>query len=203
MSTRLAIVHPAELVVSGLAGQLAARGHTVETPERIEPWALEHGPKLILHARQTQADIDAIDHLLGTGRELSVVALLDEDDADAIRRAFRAGCTGAAPVSAPVESIVRVVEAALRGETLIPAGVAQLMAATAPADPPDTLWLSGIERRALEMLAAGSKTNEIADEAGYSERETFRILGDLYLKMGVTNRSQAIATAARWGLLDG
>jgi DNA-binding NarL/FixJ family response regulator len=201
IGTRVAIVHPSELVTVGLAGQLRERDLAVETPERIAPWVLEHGPKVLLHARDSRADIEAVDHLISTGRELQVVALLDNDEADSMRRAVRAGCVGAVTVKAPVDYILRVVESAVRGETLLPARVAHLIATTVNVDPPDTLWLSPTERRALQMLAEGSKTNEIADAAGYSERETFRILGDLYLKMGVGNRSQAIAMAAKWGLL--
>lgn len=54
----------------------------------------------------------------------------------------------------------------------------------------------------LQALAHGSTVHELAQEVGYSERELFRILADLYRRMGVSNRSEAIVQVAMWGFLE-
>ena len=42
----------------------------------------------------------------------------------------------------------------------------------------------------------------MADMVGYSEREMFRVLNELYATLGVDNRTQAIIWATRHGILD-
>ena len=55
----------------------------------------------------------------------------------------------------------------------------------------------------LRQLAGGVPVRDIADSIGYSEREMFRMLHDLYMRIGVRDRTDAIIWATRHGLLDG
>lgn len=202
MQQRVGIVHPAEVVARGLVAGLGERGFEVHYPIKAAQWVLEAGDKVLLHVRRDHADIEAIADLQRTGRRLTIVALMGGDATHDYQQAFRAGCTGAISWEATLDEIMRVVEAAALGLSLIPGAVARHLADAAADRPPDTIWLTDTERIALRLLAEGAKTNQIADECGYSEREMFRMLGDVYARIGVSNRSQAIATAARWGLLD-
>lgn len=199
----IGISHPAELVALGLAAGLREHGYQVEYPLRAPQWVLERGERLLVHDRRTADDIAAIEALIRSRRGLSVVALINHASLDDYLQALRAGCAGAVRWDATLTEIIAVIDNAARGVALIPSDVARQMAVAAAHTPPDTVWLSPIERNALRLLAAGAKTNQIADECGYSEREIFRMLTDLYTRMGVANRSQAIATVARWGILDG
>jgi DNA-binding NarL/FixJ family response regulator len=54
----------------------------------------------------------------------------------------------------------------------------------------------------LRALAGGTTVAQLADDNGFSEREMFRILSDLYESIGVKNRTEAIVWAARYGVLD-
>jgi DNA-binding NarL/FixJ family response regulator len=54
----------------------------------------------------------------------------------------------------------------------------------------------------LGDLAAGETVARIADEAGYSERAMFRRLREVYERLGVTSRAEAIVVAERLGLFD-
>lgn len=202
MPTRVGIVHPAELVATGLAAGLQERGYQVDYPIRAGEWVLGSGERLLVHDRRTADDIGAIQRLIRSRRGLLVVALIEQATEHAFQQAFRAGCAGAVWWDAPMETIMEVIEAAAREIALLPSAIARQMAAASAQTPPDTVWLSEIEKTALRLLAGGAKTNQIADDCGYSEREIFRMLADLYTRMGVANRSQAIATVARWGLLD-
>lgn len=53
----------------------------------------------------------------------------------------------------------------------------------------------------LAALASGSTVARLANETGYSERVMFRRLADLYGRLGVSGRAEAIVAAERLGLL--
>jgi DNA-binding CsgD family transcriptional regulator len=57
------------------------------------------------------------------------------------------------------------------------------------------------ERVALQLLAKGRRSDEIAGRLGIGEREVDAHLTILFARMGATNRSEAIAAAFRRGLL--
>jgi DNA-binding NarL/FixJ family response regulator len=54
----------------------------------------------------------------------------------------------------------------------------------------------------LADLAAGETVARIAHETGYSERAMFRRLREVYERLGVTSRTEAIVAAERLGLFD-
>lgn len=71
-----------------------------------------------------------------------------------------------------------------------------------PTSPDAGSYISEEESGWLRSLAAGITVAGLADRVGYSERETYRTLGELYTKIGVTNRTQAIIWATRHGVFD-
>jgi len=65
------------------------------------------------------------------------------------------------------------------------------------------LQITPRERAALQLLANGNATGEIADRLGISEREVDAHLTKLFSRMGAATRSEAIAVGYRRGLLTG
>ena len=63
------------------------------------------------------------------------------------------------------------------------------------------LHITPWERRVLEHLADGVGTTDIARQLGVNEPEIESSLAMLFSRMGVTSCSEAIAAAARRGLL--
>ena len=57
------------------------------------------------------------------------------------------------------------------------------------------------ERSALELLATGTDTNDMAARFGLTEREIQQRLSVLYERMGAASPADAIAAALRRGLL--
>ena len=55
----------------------------------------------------------------------------------------------------------------------------------------------------LAKLASGWSVERLASHENFSTREMFRRLQELYRSLGVSNRHQAVAAAAHYGLLDG
>ena len=53
----------------------------------------------------------------------------------------------------------------------------------------------------LRLLAEGRDTREIADELAYSERTIKNVIRDITRRLGLRNRSHAVAYALRQGLI--
>lgn len=130
-----------------------------------------------------------------------MLALVDRPGTDDYRTVLRRGATTAADRAGDVNEVVRALEAAVAGITLLPRPVAAALAA-AGGPPGEMIVVNPIELRWLRAMASGVSVDSLAKKEGYSGRELFRMLHDLYGRMGAQNRSQAIAQAARWGLLD-
>jgi LuxR family transcriptional regulator, maltose regulon positive regulatory protein len=95
----------------------------------------------------------------------------------------------------PLGSYLTAILQALPSEQ---AGVTRLVSPGAPVLMED---LSAQERRVLRLLAAGLKRQEIAEELVLSVNTVKTHLQRLYSKLGVTNRTEACATARQLHLL--
>ena len=64
------------------------------------------------------------------------------------------------------------------------------------------LQITPLERRALELLARGYTTGEVAAALSMSPFETEALLSDLFASMGTPTYAQAVAAARQRGLLS-
>jgi DNA-binding CsgD family transcriptional regulator len=127
-----------------------------------------------------------------------VVMLVSPEPADYIR-ALRAGAHAVLDWHASPTDVLCALRAALAGHTVLPTSVARSLASAAPL--PASAVFSRQEVRWLRLLAAGGSVARLAHTEGYSQREVFRRLSGLYKRIGARNRPEAIALAARYGLL--
>jgi DNA-binding NarL/FixJ family response regulator len=141
--------------------------------------------------------------LRGQAPEAVVVALLPDPTPGAYRETLCAGATSAIDHHAPLDRIIVVLQAALAGDARLPAPVAQAIAAGRGAQgAAGGSCVSPTEVGWLRLLAQGTHVVDLAREAGYSERAMYRLLGQLFERMSVANRHEAILRADRWGLLE-
>jgi DNA-binding NarL/FixJ family response regulator len=63
------------------------------------------------------------------------------------------------------------------------------------------LRITPTDRAALQFLAEGNSTSEVARRLAIAEDEIERYLTALFATMGAASRTEAIATAVRRGLL--
>jgi len=103
----------------------------------------------------------------------------------------------AAEVSSAADVIVNVRDATtgIRANRGVNSGVESL--ADVPAEPP----LTNRERQVLGLLADGLGNKQIAARLGISANTVKTHLELLFDKLGVSSRTEAVATAARRGLL--
>lgn len=99
-------------------------------------------------------------------------------------------------------ALVAAVRAALNGQAALPNEVLhRLLDGAATGGRHSGTGLTGRERRVLTLLAEGEETRAIADDLCYSERTVKNIVHDLLTKMNCRNRAQAVAQAARQGVI--
>ncbi len=130
-----------------------------------------------------------------------VIAVLPSLVLDDYVRALAMGVAGVVYVDTPSVVTADVVRSAVQGEVVLPRQAAESMALLAKRLQPITALDAG-EVELLQQVASGKSIVGLARETYFSERTVRRHLQSLYLKLGVRNRAEAIATATRMGLLD-
>lgn len=129
----------------------------------------------------------------------AVVVLVDEATPETCAGALRAGATGVITPLDALEDVLAVLRCAGRGQTVLAREVVQALCRPATLPSPS---LTDVERGWLVRLAAGGTVAGLARGCGYSEREMYRRLSDLYLRLGARTRTEALLHAERFGLLD-
>jgi DNA-binding NarL/FixJ family response regulator len=129
------------------------------------------------------------------------VLILTTYDTDAdILAAVEAGASGYMLKDAPPEQIRQAVLAAASGETaLAPEVAARLMGRIRNPSPA----LSGREVELLELLATGMSNRTLAKQLFISEATVKTHLVHIYAKLGVDNRTAAIAAATKRRIIRG
>lgn len=196
----VALLDPTPTYRKGLAVALEEAGFLPVEPADLEEWVSSGSTSLILVTINQDEDWNAIPSA-AFAAGAPIVVLLPSPTPEAYAAVFRRGATGAAPWSADPEHIVRVLDGAADGLAVVPFEVTRALATEgcAPA-PPD--WVTSGTVDCLQKLAEGLTVVALAQRSRCSERAMYRRLQCIYGRMGVNNRSEAIALASRWGLIS-
>ncbi|MCI0396199.1 MAG: response regulator transcription factor [Chloroflexi bacterium] len=149
--------------------------------------------------------IEATRHILHTSPHIGILVLTMFDDNDSVFAAVRAGARGYVLKGALKAEIVRAVRAINSGEAIFGAAVArQVMhyfATPRPPAPPQTFpELTEREREILALMAQHLTNPEIAHRLGISEKTVRNQVSNIFNKLQVTDRAQAIIRAREAGL---
>ncbi len=117
-------------------------------------------------------------------------------------RALSIGVGGVVNTFLTTGMTVSVLAAAADGEVRLPRQAAQAIASTARGRQVAASALEPSEIDMLRSLAAGTSVVDLARQRFYNERTVRRHLQNVYLKLGVQGRVEAIARASALGLLD-
>ena len=147
----------------------------------------------------TEAGMAAVLPAAPATSQHAVVALVEHVTAETAAGALRAGATGVISVADAPEQVVAVLRSAARGDTVLPRQVVQALCRPASLPPPS---LTLVEQAWLRRLASGGTVAGLARACGYSEREMYRRLSNVYLRLGAGTRTEALLLAERFGLLD-
>jgi DNA-binding NarL/FixJ family response regulator len=192
------VVHDAPAYRQGVALSLKGLGFNVLEFDSLDMSAELDWDACLLHI--PASDMSALVRLRRALPSRPIVALLSHPTVDDYQSALRAGAEGLVAYDADLDDIGEVLRCALRGKVRFPIGVARALADRATAAP-RSLGLSDSETDLLGQLASGRSIVDIANASGYSERHMYRLVQRVYSRIGARNRSEAIAMAAKWGLL--
>jgi len=200
MPILVAVWDPLPIYRRGMLATLSAAGFAVETAADLLDWAQQEHRLVVMLTLSTPADWAVLERLREERPAVLVVAVLPDADAQSYVRAVAAGATSAVPRDAAPEAVRRVVEDVLRGVSSLPAEAMAALAApherpthVPEPSPPELDW--------LRELAVGATVAQLAERSGYSERAMFRLLRELYARLGVRNRTEALMLAQRRGWL--
>ena len=117
------------------------------------------------------------------------------DDEEYIRGALEAGASGHLSKAAPGRQLIEAVRAVDAGGTVIePAVLNHLLAGTSTAPLP-AAQLTERELAVLELLAHGLHNKQVATRLGISRRTVERHCDNIYDKLGVGSRTEAVVQA--------
>jgi DNA-binding NarL/FixJ family response regulator len=169
-----------------------------ENGQRAASLYREHHPDVVLmDLRMPVMDgVEAIRSITMEFPEARILALTTyEGDAD-IRRALDAGARGYLLKDMLLTDVVAAIRAVRRGERVIPLPVAARLA-----EYPDRSNLTQRELQVLELVAKGLSNKEVADAIGRTD-ETAKIhLKNIFAKLNVADRTEAVTVALARGLI--
>lgn len=157
-------------------------------------------PAAVLVTLRSDEGCAAVERFSSAGA--TVVALLPDPTASEHAHALGHGATGTVDWHAEPEEIVAVLRVALEGRTRLPVAIVRALAGEWPGAHALRPEFNEEEIEWIADLARGTAVARLADDTGYSERAMFRRLHDIYTRLGVGNRAEAIVAAERLGLLD-
>lgn len=149
--------------------------------------------------------IDATAQIVRSSPHIGVLVLTMMEDEESVFAAVRAGARGYLLKGARRGEIVRAVQAVGAGEVIFGPGIADRVMTyfstvrsrpTADAFPD----LTGRERVVLELIAEGRENGEIARQLGLSVKTVRNHASNIFAKLQVAHRAQAIVRAREAGL---
>lgn len=212
---RVLIVDDHRLVREGLRRTLEEAGFDVvgEAPDGsmgVE-MAEELRPHVVLMdvSMPVLDGITAIRRLRSRAPDAHVLVLTMHADRELVDDARAAGAHGYLLKDASSEEVVAAVRAVLEGRNVISSGLAEaareetlLPGEGAEAGDGDAPELTPRELQILQMLADGCSPAEVADRLVISPKTVRNHLTNVYDKLDVGSRSQAIVVALKYGLIE-
>jgi DNA-binding NarL/FixJ family response regulator len=200
MPVHIAVSDPLPVYRRGLIATLRDAGFHSEAPDDLLAWIRQDHRRVVLLTLEAPSDWTLLAELRHTRPDLLVVAVLGDVSVQTHIRAIVAGAVAAVPRDASPEVVRRVFKEAVEGFSVLPVEVVQALAAphhrpeTGPTPAPhEVAW--------LRELASGLTVAHLAERSGYSERAMFRLLRDLYQRLEVRGRTEALIMAHQRGWL--
>ncbi len=148
--------------------------------------------------------IEATRQIVQTSPHIGVIIVTMFEDNDSVFAAMRAGARGYVLKGAGQEEMERTIQAVARGEALFgPAIATRLMhffAGQKPVVAPLLADLTEREREVLDLIAQGFNNGEIAHRRSLSVKTVRNHVSNIFSKLQVADRAQAIIKARDAGL---
>ncbi|WP_410607724.1 response regulator [Amycolatopsis sp. lyj-109] len=147
--------------------------------------------------------IEATRHIVAANPGTGVLMLTMADESESVFAAMRAGARGYLLKDAEPDEIIRAVQAVARREAIFGPDIANRVLAffnQPPASEPVFPELTGREREVLALIAAGHSNSVIASTLCLSPKTVRNHISNVFAKLHVADRAEAIVRARDAGL---
>lgn len=134
--------------------------------------------------------------------DLAIIILTTYNEDELMYKGLQLGARGYLLKDVDRQTLIRTIEAAAKGDTLLQPDVLQRALRQGESKQDVETNLTEREIEVLRRVAAGERNKEIAYGLGISERTVKAHLTHIYTKLDVDSRAGAVATAAEHGLLN-
>ncbi len=139
--------------------------------------------------------------------EVRVLVLTTYDDDEWLFDAVRAGASGYLLKDRPRSELLKAIKGTVNGDSFVDPAVAgkllgQIAQNTPPRQSPVEISLSERETEVLQLLAQGLANADIAQRLYLSEGTVRNYTSSIFAKLNVSDRTQAVVLALRYGLVD-
>lgn len=157
--------------------------------------------------------VSAIQQVLAKRNDLNILALTGYDDPDLIYRAMRAGAKGYILKTMVTSQLIAAIEEVNTGKVFLPTTLATKFfdefhdkaAKTSRPDPAKKAllnYLTNREKEVLKLLTEGITYKGVADQLVISETTVKTHVNNIFQKLQVNDRTQAVLYALKYGLVD-
>ena len=133
---------------------------------------------------------------------VQVVALTSFEERDLVREALSAGAIGYLLKNVSVDDLAAAIHAAHAGRTTLSPEALQALIASDAGSAAMDYQLTAREQEVLALLVQGMSNPEIADSLVVSRATAKAHVSNILSKLGVSNRSEAVALAIQQNLVD-
>jgi len=182
-----------------VVGEAASGVEAVQLAEQLQPHLV------LMDLQMPGGDgLTAIRQIAATRPDTHILVVTMFEDDDSVFAAMRAGARGYVLKDMDDDEMLRAIVAVGHGEAIFsPAIATRIMAffASLPAQPP-TLFpdLTESERKVLRLMARGQTNDDIAVQLGFSSKTVRNYVSNIFGKLHVADRAQAIVRARDAGL---
>jgi len=166
--------------------------------EAVEKWGKYRPDVSLLDLRMPNLDgVGTISKIRQIDSDARLILLTTFDGEEDIYRSIRAGAKAYLLKDAPRNEILACITKVHNGEMVVPASLAAKLA-----DRVSSSDLTSRETLVLQALARGKSNKAIGEELSITEATVKVHLKNIFAKLEVTSRTEAIASAARKGIVQ-
>jgi len=211
---RILIVDDHEMVRNGLSVMMEREadftvvGEAQNGKEAVEMVDKLHPDVVLMDLRMPEMDgVEAMRQIRATQDDVKFLVLTTYDSDEYIFDAIEAGAKGYLLKDASREELFRAVRTVHRGGSLIEPGVVSRVLdrltelSHRAAQGPDHLALSEREVEVLQLMAKGSANKQIASDLSITESTVKTHVANIFQKLEVSHRTEAVTKAMSQGII--
>lgn len=203
---RLLVVDDHPIFRAGLCEQLAGGAERIEVVGEAEDGEKAYAMVAALHPDVVLMDchmpvmrgLEATQKIKQDFPETKIIAFSATAELDRVRKVLQAGANGYLLKTASTAELRRAIVTVLGGATVITPSIAFEVDApdhTAPTE--NSLGLTKREIQILELAARGVTNKQIGEQLNLSNRTIEVHMHNIFLKLGVSSRTEAVTRAIR------